>query len=130
MSCLLGLIRRLVWQPVGRLVEFSLDIQCGRASCELSEKTKNRWHIVFANHVGVDLVNHEGVDPGRFLYRGNDYHRVHWFFGIAPSERIILNVVVVTIGCQFSLDSFICVLWSTVFFRRHLLEGRVPAAFC
>ena len=59
MSCLLGLIRRLVWQPVGGFVEFSLDLQCGRASCELSEETKNRWHIIFANHVGVDFVNHE-----------------------------------------------------------------------
>ena len=79
--------------------------------------------------MGIDFVDHECIDSRCLLYAGNDNHSVHWFFEITPSERIILNVFVVAVRCQFSYDFLISVLWSTVFLRRYGLDRYVPAAF-
>ena len=78
--------------------------------------------------MGVDFVDHERVDIQVLLHAGNDYQRVHGFFGIASSENIILNVFVRAMRCRLSRDFLICVLWSTGLLCRHLLEGYVPAA--
>ena len=99
-----------------------------RCLCQFSEQASNQGNLVriskhpyLVHHVSQILIRRI-IE----MHIRDDDECIHWFFGFPVCEREVLHVGHRAVGCEFSGNFFICVLWSTVFRFGGCLERHIP----